>query len=274
MARNYYYLVASLPDLLLDESKGGVSFSETVAELVEHVHPADHGLFRFLRYPFDNTNIINLLDRPDRPFDARGNFSRDDLADALKNPDALPGYAGEFLEARREGKELFPGLGSQDQLAWLFHDAAAAHRSAFIREWFEFECDLRNVMAAVAVREFQEHPLDKVLLRRNDNAEMIARSTAPDFSVSGALPWVERVLAARREGPVESEMQIDRLRWDMLNDLTTFSYFQVESLLAFCLKLEMVERWQLLVPEEGEARLNALVEELLSGFSVAGPVSA
>ena len=108
--------------------------------------------------------------------------------------------------------------------------------------------------------------MQRAIVGRNDVAQTILRSTTPDFSLSAQLPWIERLVGLSRDNLVELEKSIDTLRWEMLNELTVFSYFAVETLLAFCIKLGMVERWQGLDESEGEKRFTALVEELASGF--------
>ena len=67
---------------------------------------------------------------------------------------------------------------------------------------------------------------------------------------------------------LDLEKNIDLLRWDYLNELTVFTYFQIETILAFYIKLGIVERWQGLDPAVGEQHYTKLVEELKSGFYV------
>ena len=52
----------------------------------------------------------------------------------------------------------------------------------------------------------------------------------------------------------------------MLDELTLFSYFHIETILSFCIKLGMVERWQHLQPETGRAMFDRLVQELEHSF--------
>jgi len=40
--RNYYYLVAGMPDIVLDQSKISVTLSEFKEELKVNLHPADY----------------------------------------------------------------------------------------------------------------------------------------------------------------------------------------------------------------------------------------
>lgn len=272
MSGNYYYLVAGLPDLVLDENKNVPDFAEFVADLSEQMEPADVALLTFLRRPYDNCNLAALLEERDEPFDTRGNFTQEELTEEIKAPERLPAYAEQFLESRNEGKEPFQGYTVHDQLTWLFMDVAREHDNEFVREWFGFECDLRNLITAANLRSQFEASggdyrvaLNTALVCRTDVVDQIMRSSAPDFSVGTMLPWAEKVLSASTEDLVSRERTIDDLRWSVLNELTTFSYFQTETILAFCIKLAMVHRWMLLDAAEGKKRFEQLVEEMRTG---------
>lgn len=278
MGQNYYYLVAGLPDIILDDGKLSVSFGGLIQELSEQVDASDRDLLKLLLLPFDNKNLINIIDKKDIAFDSRGFFSREELSEGVKNPDMLPGYMQEYIAAVNEGKEPFPGLAKEDQLTWLFYEEVTGHTNSFIAEWFSFERDLRNVIAGINYRKQLEHiealgterekPVSAIVLGRNEIADAVLRSSTPDFGIGNSVPWIEQVLAASKGSLVEFEKAIDTLRWNILNDLTCFSYFSIETILAFVVKLVMVERWKSLDPEVGKERLDLLVKELCSGFTV------
>ncbi len=275
MSKSYYYLVAGLPELALDGTKKPASMVEFIADVSEQIDPADARLFSMIRYPYDNENLIALLNKEQGSFDARGNFSREELEEEIKSPDRAPSYMIEFIETVKDGRDCFPNLARRDQLAWLFYEFALGHANRFIREWYAFELDLRNVLAAFNSRrmsrdgdEYAQFALQNKILLRTGVADSILRSNAPDFSLGAQLPWIERLIAANEEDLATYEQDIDTLRWDMLNELTTFAYFQIETILAFSIKLAMVERWQALDPRTGKEKLDRLIEELKSGFSM------
>jgi hypothetical protein len=114
----------------------------------------------------------------------------------------------------------------------------------------------------------RDKPLNAIVIGRNEVAEAVLRSNAPDFGLGGSIPWLDQVLAASKGSLVDFEKAIDTLRWNMLNDLTCFSYFSIETILAFMIKIVMVERWKSLDPEVGKERLDLLVKELCSGYAV------
>ncbi len=275
MPRSYYYLVASLPDIILDTTKKGFSLSTFINDVSEQINPKDSYLLSTLRFPFDNKNLINLIRKYKAKFEESGNFSRDELEQEIKLPDILPQYMKIFLESYKEEKLLFPELSLEDQLNWLFYEEVTNHSNTFIREWFSFDLNLRNVLAGINCRaisktdedEKNKFSLFNSIICKNDVSELIQKSNAPDFSLANQLPWIENVISLSKENLVEYEKKIDSLRWDMLNEFTTFTYFQIETILAFCIKLKMVERWQKLEPETGKERLSKLLSELKKGYN-------
>lgn len=275
MPRSYYYLVAGLPDIILDNTKKGLSLSAFVEDVSEQIHEKDIPLLSLFRLPFDNKNLVNLLKKHEKELDERGNFSQDMLEQEIKQPDSLPLYMKTFLEAYKEEKLPFPELSFEDQLNWLFYNEVTGHANSFISEWFSFDLDLRNVLAGLNCRKMatsseggeSEFSLANSIICRNDVTELIHKSNAPDFSLSNQIPWIEKVVALNRDDLVEYEKNIDTIRWDMLNELTTFSYFQIETILAFIIKLDIVDRWQKLDPKTGKEKLEKLLIELKTGYT-------
>ncbi len=275
MAKSYYYLVAGLPDLILDGGKRPVPPAEFCDDLSEQIEPEDRALVKLFRHPADNYNLASMLDKDDAPFDQFGNYSAEELEGFVRFPDDAPDYMREFLEAHKEGKMLFPGYTTEDQLSSLFYFEMFNHPNEFVRDWFAFDLNLRNVMVGLNCRSMEGKADLEVfspehrIVTRNDVAQIVIKSNAPDFSLSQSFPWIEQLVALDETGPEDLEKTVDSIRWDMLDELTVFSYFGIEALLAFCVKLRIVDRWFKLNPKDGKAKLDRLVNELVSGFQVA-----
>jgi hypothetical protein len=276
IVHNYYDLVAGLPDILLQEPRVPVSAAAFIEELYGLVPEDDAQLLNIIRLPFDNKNLITILESRDREFEPGGNYSQEQLLHEIKESDTLPGYMRELIAASRDGRQLFPGLSLEDQLNWLFYDEATGHENAFIADWFTFELNLRNILAGLNLRTALPHlgegepehdrgPASYIICR-NEVAEALLKSTATDFGLLQLFPWIEKVLLFPVQDSTERQQCIDRLRWEVLDDLTTFTYFQIETILAFCIKLTLVERWIKLRPAEGKRKLETLVGELTETF--------
>lgn len=278
--RNYYDLVVGLADISPDAARIPLSAAEFIAQTAELVHPDDAVLLRLLQLPRDNRNLITLLEKLARPFEPGGAYDHETLTAELANPETLPEYMCAFIAAYRADELLLPDMNSDDRLSWFFFEDMKSHKNEFISSWFTFECELRNILAALAVRRGMPHLqqrepeyltcLESVIICRTDVEEHLLASSAPDFGLAEQLPWIEQVLQLPVDDFIQRERSIDQLRWGMLDELTTFSYFQIETLLAFCLRLMIVERWMGLDPQTGRKRL----EELLQGLKPAARTAA
>ena len=284
MARDYYYLVAGLPDILLDGGGECPPYAGFVPEVMEQVSEDDAGLFRWLRLPHDNRNLITLLEGKDREFDGSGNYSEEELRYEIETLDTIPRYMQVLIEAYRASTPLYQNITWEDQLNWLFYEETERIGNIFLREWFEFELNLKNLLVAVNCRRYgiplekrltarMEQPEAQCLVGRNEVAETIIGSNAPDFSITPLFPWVERVLSFDHTDPLSLEKDLDELRWEVLDEMTMFCYFQVETLLAFSVKLGITDRWRRLRPEVGGEMFNRLVADLEGGLKFPEEIS-
>jgi hypothetical protein len=272
LRNSYYFLVTSLPDLILEEKWAPQGFAAFADDIVDFISEADTELLRYIRLPFDNANLITLLESRQRPFEPNGNYSREDILQGIKTPALLPGYMQRLVEAHKESRQLFPDLSLEDQLNWLFYEEASQHSNEFLAAWFTFELHLRNVLAGLNVRsgfahlndraEGAERVLASAIVCRDEVSEQILKSLAPEFGLSSRLAWIETIIELPLDDVARRETEIDQLRWDRLDGLSLFAGFHIESMLAFCLKLFIVERWQGLDPQEGKRKLERLVGQM------------
>ena len=89
----YYYLVAGLPELTLEDSK----LSYTVADFKTELYPAlsedDKKLIDLFYLKFDNANVLKLLKDKDAAIDPRGNYSSEELAEYISQLKDLTVYS-------------------------------------------------------------------------------------------------------------------------------------------------------------------------------------
>jgi hypothetical protein len=129
--RHYYYLVAGLQDITLDIHKlilDQEAFRET---LKTELHKNDYKLVEKLFLPFDNANLLNLLQKNDKPFNEKGNFSRELLEENIKEPDSLPAYMNRFIVAFKNKEPIFTEKSPENELTTLFYDDVLQDRERF-----------------------------------------------------------------------------------------------------------------------------------------------
>jgi hypothetical protein len=122
---------------------------------------------------------------------------------------------------------------------------------------------LRNIAAAIAAREAGRVVAD-VVVGDGDIVEQLKRSSAADFGLRGELPYVDSVISAvsDEKNIVEKERKIDAIRWAEAESITVFDFFNINFILSYLVKVNIVARWTLLSPEVGRDMLNRLIKEL------------
>lgn len=268
VSRSYYYLVTGLSDIRLDEKGPLPPMDGFIAGADEDLHPDDKSLLRLMQCPYDNSNLISLLLYPERPFDSRGNFTAEDLAAEIRNPSSLPAYMEAFLADYRDGKQDGT-LDHEDRLAADFYDSVVEHTNPFVREWFQFDLNLRNLLAAINCRALAKTLgvqstalLESSIIGDNAVADALRRSSAPDFSLATLFPAVDTILALPRDDLTEFERQIDLMRMQTADDLSFLRGFKIDAVLAHAVKLNIAWRWRALDDGAGSDALDALVDSL------------
>lgn len=259
--RQYYYLVSGLPDLVLDQSKLPFSVSAFRQELKAHLHPDDYALTEYIFLSADNHNLLNLLQKTEAEWVENGRYSHETLADALREPDALPGYMQRFILAFQAQEPLFPNMSWQNQLTWLYFDHVLESTQGLLHDWFSFERDLRNLLSGLNARR-NKVSLEGQLIGDYPLTAAVRHSHARDYGLGGEYPYIERLLQWEDNNWLEREMALDAMRWDYMDQCNTFNYFTVEVLLAYLVKLILLERWAPLDKVDGKAAFRQLVGNL------------
>jgi hypothetical protein len=266
--KNYYCLVAGLQDINIETHKliyGQLAFKN---ELQTEVHSSDYALVEKLFLPYDNDNLLNLITKGDKIFDERGNFTLAHLEEQLKETTDLPNYMTKYISATKNDEQIYPEMSMEDELTTLFYDEMISHSNEFISKWFEFDMNVKNILSALMGRK-HDIKYENKIIGSTETSSIIKKSNARDFGLGSELDYVEELTnISKAEDIQEREMFIDELRWDYLDDVTFFEYFTIEKLLAFIIKLGIVERWMALDKEHGKVLFKKLLEELQKSYKL------
>ena len=142
-----------------------------------------------------------------------------------------------------------------------FYAKALTHNDRFIREYFRFDLNVRNAKVKY-LNKALERPSDKdVLTFPEDAPQAVLDAVAEEFEEAADL---ETVLAA---GDILSrERGIDDLMWLKIDNLTVFNYFDIDAILGFITKLNIVARWYKLDEQTGREMFKRLVDEVRGTF--------
>jgi hypothetical protein len=264
--RNYYYLVAGFPDIVLDQKKIPFSLAELKQELKYHLHPDDYRLVEYLFLEYDNINFLNILQKKEAEFIAMGNYDQTFFIDEIKEPENLLVYMQKFLASYRGENPENPNLSLENQLTWLYYDFMIEQENEFLRQWFTFLRDIKNIFAIYNARKFGID-FENQMIGDNELTEAAKRTVSKDFGMANELPYIDQIIGIHENTDIiEQEMSFDLLKWNYLDNLNTFNYFSIEQILAFVIKFIMVERWTKLETEHSKEIFKKMLNDLENSF--------
>ena len=269
--KNYYCLVAGLPDLFFNESKQGFSSLDFRNELQYQLSKTDLELVKLLYLPNDNKNLLNLLFEKNEPFNKLGNYEKEFLENQILQPVEIPNYMTRFLKWAKnlETREL--NLQIENKLHSLFYEYALLTKNNFLNEWFKFELNIKNILTAFNCVQFN-YSTEKHLIQVSQNntvySLLISKRLKHEL-FEEELPFSDQIfrVAESNTSPEEKEKAIDKILWAYLDEQTFFHYFTIEKILSYIIKLGIIERWMKLDAETGKALLNKLIEELKLSYT-------
>ena len=142
-----------------------------------------------------------------------------------------------------------------------FYGKALTHKDAFIREYFRFDLNVRNAKVKYLNKALGRDAEKDVLLFGEDTPQAVLDVAAEEFEEATDL---ETIL---NTGDILSrERGIDDLMWEKIDSLTTFNYFDIDAILGFITKLNIVARWYRLDEQTGREMFKRLVDEVRGTF--------
>ena len=269
MSKYYYYLVAGLPELTLEDSKLSYTVADFKAELYPDLSDEDRRLIDLFYLKFDNANVLKLLKDKDAAIDSRGNYSAEELAEFISSlkdgdevadavfPSYLSTFISEYFNTPAEDDFLH-----EDRLAALYYAYAMKCRNKFVSSWFAFNLTMNNVLVALTARKFKMD-IAPLIVGDTEVCEALRTSGARDFGLTGEVDFLDQLVKiSETEELVEREKKIDQLRWNWMEEATFFNYFTVERLFVSLLQLEMIERWISLDKEKGNQLFRSIIATL------------
>ena len=252
MSSKYYYLVAGLPELTLEDSKLSYTVADFKTEIYSGLSASDQKLIDLFYLKFDNANVLKLLKDKEAEIDKRGNYSAAELTEYISilreggeiSPKEFPSYLSvfisDYLNTPAESMVL-----QEDHLAALYYEYAMKCGNKFVSSWFEFNLNINNILVAFTARKFK-WDIAAHIVGNTEVCEALRTSSARDFGLSGEVDVFESLVKIS----------------DWMEDAIFFDYFTIERIFAFLLKLEMIERWISLDKERGNQLFRSIIESL------------
>ena len=143
---------------------------------------------------------------------------------------------------------------NQDTLGRDFYLKALSHRDRFIREYFAFDLNLRNAKVRYINGALGRAPMqDIVVLDQSEDAQQ----PEPD-------PELDAVFVA--DDLIQRERKIDDFIWEKVENMVLMELFTMDRILAFIVKLRIIDRWMKLDENTGREMFRVLVDEIRGTF--------
>ena len=150
----------------------------------------------------------------------------------------------------------------KNQIGYDFYKEALSNKIGFIREFFQFDLEVRNQKVRYLNHALGRNPEQDVLSLRD-----------PELEETGLEPEdPEFKEAARMQSILEGndilsrERGIDDLYWEKIDELTLFDYLNLDKILGVIAKMMIIRRWIILDEETGRAMFKRLVDEVRGTF--------
>ena len=264
---SYYALVAGLREYSLDAETKGFDIEEILAEVKEALSSSDMKVVELLYAYYDCENLISRHNGSST-FNPLGRLSSEEVSEELKAPSRLVAPLAKVVRAyaspeSEEAEDFDLTQPFAKALMNAYYSCCEASKSRLLREWSKCDRTIRNIVAATLARK-QGVTIEAVVVGEDSVTESLLRSSAADFGLRAELPYVEAIVSAVADERnfIEKERKIDNIRWAELSELATFDYFDLNAVIAYLVKVNMVARWAALDAKVGREMFDRLVAEL------------
>ena len=270
MFRNYYYyFIAGLQDIFLDDTEIHFPMLDFKHELKEHLQTEDYKLAELLFLPYDNQELLRFLNEDFENRNDLGTFTTQDFEIEFSDEKQgiLPSYMYRFVEIYKD-EELSKNINKswENLLTEMYYEYVLKTKNKFLKQWFEFNQNLNNILIGQNCRNYSLEP-ENQLVGNGFVSNSILNSNTKDFGLEVELPYVSEVIAlGENENLLAREKGLDQLKWNKVEELTLFDYFTIEVVLAYTIKLDIAYRWLELDEETGRKMFSKIIDDLKSGF--------
>ena len=266
---SYYTLVAGFREYALDSDTKGFDVKAILEEVFEALSSSDAKAVKLLYAYYDCENLISRHNGSST-YNPLGLLSSEEIDEELRQPSRLIAPLAKVvrdyvLPADEDAEDVDLSQPFAKALMTAYYKACAASGSRLLKEWSTADRTIRNIVAATLARR-QGVAVESVVVGGDSVAASLSRSSAADFGLRTEIPYVEPLIAAvvDEHNMVEKERKIDNIRWSVLSELSSFYYFDVNAVIAYLVKVNMVARWAALDAKVGRELFDRLVSELNS----------
>jgi hypothetical protein len=189
---NYYYLIASLPELSIEDPHHDISTSDTLDLIFRNLDATDLELARYLIYENDNQNLINAIlehyhQFPPSSFKTPSIYTNEEIIQFLKKDSEFPDYMTNYLMMFRDKFDLLRPSRLEEYLWIEFYSEVSTLDNCFIQDYFVFDKILRQL---AAIRNSKIHEVSLLSEFINDKINRELNISRPKSIITKTYPFV------------------------------------------------------------------------------------
>lgn len=297
----YYYLVATLNEYSLSGDSKQLDFLSIREEIISNLSKKDTELMRLLLSYWDIQNLLSELDSRENQYSYIGNYSMEEIGELsrmyrdlirfgeMSSEERLLEQEQEFdnysIELSDVFSSVFKAMRSRYDESTDLDEAQESHKSQksiatllfesyykkleksnnkFLKQWGEFDRSIKNLAAAYEARKLSK-PINNVLVGKGVICKAIVDNIKTEDFGLNEQEWVSEIIKLiSSKDIIKKERSLDVLRWNKIDVLNTFDYFNISYVLGYVLKLTMIGRWLQLDEKTGREMFNQLVGQITS----------
>jgi predicted transport protein len=255
---NYYFLAPSLPPLML-RNRPDITFEELKARLRVNLNKEDEQLAKTLMRFTDVNNIRNLL--MEEPIDSRGSMTEKELDEALLIRSGLPDYVFDFLDQFEKTQERIRNFSA---LSAQFFQEEIPRQKGFLKRYFTFEREWRLVLVGIRSKQLGRD-LTKELQFEDLNdpfvAQILAQRDADRYEPPTEYQELRELIQASYPDAWEQHKAFAAYRFQKVEEIAEGSIFSIDVVLAYMVRLMIVEQYHELDEEKGHMILETFMRK-------------
>jgi len=246
---NYYFLGTSLSPIAIG-AKPAITFRELIDLLRANLTPADWHKVSDLLLLIDLSNIRALW--MGSPFDERGQFTSNQLEDAILVKEGLPEPVLAYLERYETVEDrlrFFPALYTA-----LFQGMQEKYPSGFLHQYYALEREIRLVLTALRAKRFGRDVVRELQFEDPSDPfakEILAQKDAAEYTPPPEYVVLKTIFQRCAGDPKELYRALLEYRFQKIEELEEGESFSIDAILGYVARLILVESWDQLDEPKG-----------------------
>lgn len=263
---NYYCLIAGLPEISPDDKKLTLSVQDLRAYLNDYLTRKEIDIINLFLLPNDNVQILRILRKQEPDPNLQTVFTVSQLESEIEDPMFLPLYLKDYLLDLQKEDRMKSNRLPEVEISERYWNYMLSQKEKLVKKYAEFSLNIKNIITALNCRKYHLD-IKKEIIGDSKLTNQLKTSQAKDFELSDDYPYIEKVLVLfEKDDMAEREYDIDMLYWNFISQNTDYKYFTFDNVIAFLLKLMILERWSKMTTEQGKKIFRELLDHFKSDF--------